>query len=407
MSTFIRMLVVMVTTNILEVTTFDTLLTRHKSIIKLWTLILARIVIQSYVYSFKTPFSNTGDINILRLTWVASAFYMLGLMYCWFDLYSNSQTSASKIFLAIIFSEITSGIIVTISVGGLNFLEGNHSGNVFNFVSPVHPLDFLYPIIIAGLLKVLPKEKMHEFYSNYTLRYPRIVFILSIIYFFGAIITDIKPLQINLALQHTTIIFAISAGLVTLGAYVKQIRRQRQLLMTTQTLVSNHYEAIRSRIEDLDEQRHSINQKMDTLLEKDFPDDLMQQYLSDMDALKADLYQFMYTHYYMIDALLVEKSRDYREQNLDFEVQCTGLNLRNISQFDVCRLLTALFHYIDTLHTTQVHMKISSYLNQLLIIVELSKKPSTYALKRILRKQNIKNITTSIDRSRIQMSLID
>ena len=175
--------------------------------------------------------------------------------------------------------------------------------------------------------------------------------------------------------------------MIALYAYVSSINIQRKTLHASSQMVNDHYQMLQSRIDELERQQNEINAKMTVLVSANFPEDLTKRYLNDMKHLKDNLYTTLYTHYYMIDAVLSAKAKDYREHQINFECQCEGLALKHLSQVQVSQVLMTLFRYIDQYDNTSVNVKLSSYKNQVIIILETSDNIGISGLKRQITNQ--------------------
>lgn len=409
MSVFIKMALVMMTNVIFEITLFNHLLPHKKSPLKLYCLVLGRKLISCYMYSLGASYLTILHTQFAALSLALNTMFMIMLIAFIIDIYLVPDTSSAKVLLVVIGCEIISGLVSTIVLSLINMINGIENTNVINFNTPFQMADLLYPLLMTVLFMLIIRNKFfNAFIHNYRVKYPALVMTGAFVYFFGSILTEFNPIESGMFLQNMTTLFLIVSGIIALVSLYRRLELQNATLKKTQSFVEHHYETINERIDELDAQRTEINNKMTILVKANFPDNLTKIYLEDMVSIKNSLYQSMYTHYYVIDAFLSEKAKDYQEKGIEFNVSCASLDIHAVSQIDVCHVLSVLCRYIDTLDTDRIYLKMASLNNQLIITAELSRQPVLRQLTHLIKKQyTINNLSLAVKDQTIFLSLND
>ncbi|MBO6047713.1 MAG: hypothetical protein J6P61_08240 [Erysipelotrichaceae bacterium] len=308
---------------------------------------------------------------------------------CFVWMFYNHKTPIVKILGVGLLWEGIASIIMSISILSVNVLEGYGNAGITEVFRPFQMMDLLTPGFASVLYSLLyfKGQRLFKAVRNYDIKHPVIVGAIIIPLYIYGYITSIDPVTYGYFVFYMMTTSASAIAAIMLSAYMYTINKQRKALRASSQMVNDHYQMLQSRIDELERQQNEINAKMTVLVSANFPEDLTKRYLNDMKHLKDNLYTTLYTHYYTIDAVLSAKAKNYREQQIAFDCQCEGLSLKHLSQVQVSQVLMTLFRYIDQYDNTSIKLKLSSYMNQVIIILDTSNNISISGLKRQITNQ--------------------
>ena len=263
--------------------------------------------------------------------------------------YYDEKTSPVKIITVGIIVEGITAIFNAFAILTTSFIEGYGFVSLNDVSRPFQLMDLMMIVLSISLpvLFLIKAKAFFEKLKQYQFKHPIIIGCIIVPVYGLGIINSVFPQHLDYAVFFVIIASLSAFAIITLITFMRSLNRQRRALSHSSLMIDNHYQLMQARIDDLAMQQQEINDKMATLAKQNFPDDLTELYLKDMKQLKDNLHQSLFTHYYMIDAVLAEKAKEYREQGKEFSCQCTGLTLNQLSQQKLSQILLMLFRYID------------------------------------------------------------
>ena len=404
-SYLIRIATIFIPCNILELTIMNRCFYRNKPIIPLICMWLIRsfFIMPLYLPSGMASEAFLNSCMLVQLFMVP----IQNLTFIW--TFHNERTSVAKILAIGLICDGIASLVIALVTLVVNFISG-YPVTSTGFAYPFKITDLVSPLMMIFVFFPLLKksEPALKLITDYQIKHPVIVSCVLIPVYLMGYITSIKPLELNAFLYYTITAAMIAIISISIGTYMYAINNQRKALRASNQMVNDHYQMLQSRIDELERQQNEINAKMTVLVSANFPEDLTTRYLNDMKHLKDNLYTTLYTHYYMIDAVLSAKAKDYREHQISFECQCEGLSLNHLSQVQIAQVLMTLFRTIDQYDNTSVKLKLSSYMNQVLIVLETSETIGIRHLKRQLSNQlSSKLLSIQKKKQTLYLSLTD
>jgi len=407
MSILLRLLITEIPVSVLELLIIGRCFARRKSLMPMISVTLLRVIIQHIIIVSYLPLFIKDQAFLNRVNVIATFLFLIIQLYVSYLTFGNETTSFTKIYLITFVCDALWYFVMAAIFVFVNTIEGYSYARPFDMAREFQLLDLLVPILLVIAYRIIVRfgTPVFNYLKTYQLRFPliwRVVVIITII--MNSMTTFTIGYYEYLYLCNTLLLIIIS--LLLLMAYRNSIKRETLYLKNSQVVLQNHYDQLQSRIEELESQRQDVNRHMSELAAKDFPEDLTETYLEDMNRLKSTLHQSLFTHYYMIDAVLSEKAHDYDHQNVIYHFDCTGLTLTHISEVQIAQILMTLFSNIEAYHYESIDLKISSYQNQIMIILSLPLRISTEKIKRQLKSQ-VSTITMTYKNKTLHLSIDD
>ena len=405
LSYLLRLFIIFIPANIFEILIMARCFYRNKPI---WPLILVWSVRILFVLPLYLP-PEMVDAQLLRTCVLAELFMtpIQNVIFVW--TFHNDRTSVAKVLAIGLICEGIGSVSMSIATIVINLI-GGHNFTVSSFAFPFKFTDLLSPIIVGMIYLLITRKgkSVLNLIYHYEIKHPIIVTCILLPVYVIGYLTSLNPLSLNGVLFYNVTTSMIAIISISLGTYMYAINSQRKALRASSRMVNDHYQMLQSRIDELERQQNEINAKMAVLVSANFPEDLTTRYLNDMKHLKENLYTTLYTHYYMIDAVLSAKAKYYREHQIDFKCQCEGLTLKHLSQVQIAQVLMTLFRYIDLYNNTSIKLKLSSYMNQVIIVLDVTDNIAISGLKRQITNQ-ISNKLLSIQKKKqtLYLSLSD
>ena len=405
LSYLLRLFMIFIPANIIEILIFTRCFYRNKPITPLICMWLVRLFFIMPIY---LPSEMVSEVFLNRCMLVQ--LFMVPIQnVTFFWTFHNERTSLAKIMVIGLACDGIASLIISLVTIAANFMSGYPIAST-GFAYPFKITDLVSPLMVIFVFFPLLKKSDVAFklVNDYQVKHPIISSCLLLPIYIMGYISSIKPLELNASFYYTATASMIAIISISIGAYMYAINNQRRVLRASSQMVNDHYLLLQSRIDELERQQNEINAKMTVLVSANFPEDLTTRYLNDMKHLKDNLYTTLYTHYYMIDAVLSAKAKDYREHQISFECQCEGLSLNHLSQVQIAQVLMTLFRTIDQYDNTSVKLKLSSYMNQVLIVLETSETIGIRHLKRQLSNQlSSKLLSIQKKKQTLYLSLTD
>lgn len=391
----LRLMIFSVPTIILELMLSCCLLYRKRSIMPFALWVFTRVVIQGAQYHANGAylFFKSG---YTFYDWLFQAVYTIGNVLLVIYTFDANDGTHVKALMTSLLTDVVVGVLGWLLISPVNMLEGHKE--IMMIYGPFQPLDLLVPVVMSAVVYCLYHygHVLLDALRDYKIKRKRLMSLCVFIFYFNSIITRVYIEDVF----EVVYVCLFSCLVVTMFGYMirydQRVTLETEALNLSHHLLQDYYTDFSTHIHDMTRQKQEIDEMMKELVVANFPEENVKQYLEGMYEKKDVIAPISYTDYAIIDALLISKAEAYHEKQMTFDFHFDGLQLKEVSEVELCYLLMGIFRYLETMKVQTFDMNTFSIKNQVVIDVTLDQAPSQHSLKRFIRQSLTHDVFTII-----------